>query len=151
MRGRGKSCEGWELDWPCRGIAYIEYTVSVPSSHLLPSSPTWALGGATLACGVRGGGTQFRRRDRNSGTLCILQYLYGWPYYFFKGQERLVLKCGLLAPSASVDYWPWFKPTPGMRHWPNYSNSHRLRYNKKMSTLAPFLKNPRHRERLSGK
>ncbi len=31
----------------------------------------------TLACGGGGGGTQFRRWDRHSGTLGILESLYG--------------------------------------------------------------------------
>ncbi len=33
------------------------------------------------ACGGGGGGTQFRRRDRHSGILCILLSLYGTSIY----------------------------------------------------------------------
>jgi hypothetical protein len=54
--------------------------LSVPSSELGPPppptseccSPLGSTGGDTLACEGGGGGTQFRRRDRHSGTLCIL-------------------------------------------------------------------------------
>jgi hypothetical protein len=66
---------------PVKELLYsIQSTrVSIQSSKLGPPTPSheskggsplgpkW--GGATLACGEGGGGTQFRRLDRHSGTL----------------------------------------------------------------------------------
>jgi hypothetical protein len=44
--------------------------ISSPASHCCPPlGPKW--GCDTLACGGGDGGTQFRRRDRSSGTLCM--------------------------------------------------------------------------------
>ncbi len=45
-----------------------------PASECLspPPPPTCVLGGATLACGWGGGGTQFRRRYRHSGMYSII-------------------------------------------------------------------------------
>ncbi len=52
----------------------VVWTGSPPStssqaSECVSPHPTWALGGDTLSCGAGSGGTQFRRLDRNSGTL----------------------------------------------------------------------------------
>jgi hypothetical protein len=73
-------------------IVYIEFStgVFVLSSELgppalsvasecvspLPPSPTWVLGGATLACGWRGWGDQIPTKGQTLcyGTLCILGY-----------------------------------------------------------------------------
>ncbi len=71
--------------WLVQSIVHpTEYTqrarLSVQSSELGHPTPSPASeccptreskGGDTLACGGGGGGTQFRRRDRHSGTLCI--------------------------------------------------------------------------------
>ncbi len=42
-------------------------------------SPLWVQGGDTLAYGGGGGRTQFRRRDRHSGTLCTAKK-FGFMY-----------------------------------------------------------------------
>ncbi len=39
-----------------------------PQESVAPSPPLVPRGGTTLACGRRGGGSQFGRRDRHSGT-----------------------------------------------------------------------------------
>ncbi len=41
------------------------------------SSPLWVQGGRHTRFVGGGGGTQFRQRERHSGTLCIKQFLYG--------------------------------------------------------------------------
>jgi hypothetical protein len=43
-----------------------------PSPQANVATPLWVRGGDTLACEGGGGRTQFRGRDRHSGTLCIL-------------------------------------------------------------------------------
>jgi hypothetical protein len=55
--------------------------------------PLFGSKGDTLACGGRGGGTQFRRRDRHPGTLCILYSLYGFnPFSNTLAEFNLALK-----------------------------------------------------------
>ncbi len=49
-------------------------SASAPHPQASVAPPTWVQRGwATLACKVWWWGTQFRRRDINSGTLCILR------------------------------------------------------------------------------
>jgi hypothetical protein len=60
------------------GTCAIDARFSFQSSELGPPtpSPLGPRGRDTLACRRGGGGTQFRRRDRHSGTPGILQFLY---------------------------------------------------------------------------
>jgi hypothetical protein len=56
--------------------AELGSSISSPARESSPWGPKWGEEGARLACGAGVGGTQFRRRDRDSGTLGILHTLY---------------------------------------------------------------------------
>jgi hypothetical protein len=64
----GEGVGGQFLEDARHWIGLLQYNPSTP--------PPRVQGGDTLACGEGGGGTQFRRRDRCSGTLCIVKSLY---------------------------------------------------------------------------
>ncbi len=66
-------------------VVPLEFTVCkafypvVRIGELVLATPSPARGGDTLACG----GAQFRRWDSHSGTLGILQSLYGGTYLYY--------------------------------------------------------------------
>ncbi len=54
-------------------VVLIGSPTPLSRKRVLLSSPVWILWGDTLACGGRGGGTQFGRLARNSGDLYSVQ------------------------------------------------------------------------------
>ncbi len=73
-----------------------------PGMFLLP--PLSSRGGDTLACGGRGGRTQFRRRDRHCDTQFILKSLYA-PIPILNVQYNVMY---IDLPTISGEmYWSW--------------------------------------------
>jgi hypothetical protein len=87
-----------------------------PQGNVAP--PFGSKGGDTLACGGGGGEAQFRRRDRYSGTLCVL-HRYGLHYFCISSSNRALGSClrlhtvrksypfSLLQPGCHLLYSPW--------------------------------------------
>ncbi len=61
--------------------------IGSPLTQASVASPLDPRGETDSLAGVGSGGTQFRRRDKNSGTLCILQYnpSAAWTVKIYRG------------------------------------------------------------------